>query len=245
MAMPNWALGSGASADINLVAGADFDTAHTLSTKQSKTTGDFTLGFAARKPTDEIAAVNILDMPVALVRTGTGQINVAAGRDVVLKLISMDQLVDANNTLLVFTSEKIPQNDKLSLSHKTLVVGASIYTSGDVITDDEGLLKSNIPMNVLNPHYMGNHEGGVVMTPAVFTKNGGALTVKASRDILGPVNRSGFYQNGDYSLTIEPEHDVFDPISYLVKSIADPDLATEKQIQKALGWLDHGHICKQ
>ncbi len=203
MAMPNWALGRGDSADINLVAGADFDTAHTLSTKRSKTTGDFTLGFAERKATDEPARVNIFDMPVALVRTGTGKINVTAGGNVVLKLISLEQLVDIENnrSLLVYTSQ-IPSID-LDSYKSTLVVGGSIYTSGEVNVDPD-LLSSNIPINVLNPHYMGGKKN-VVMTPAVFSKNGGSLNIKAKRNILGPRNNENnwYYQNGDYSVSIE------------------------------------------
>lgn len=239
MAMPNWALGSGPSADINLVAGADFLSANPLATIRSSSLGDFTLGFADRRAFAEglsltteqtNAPITINDMPVALVRTGTGRINLAAARDVTLKLLSVSQLVDADNNILVYTNQTTPSSDTLSLKHSVMLVGASIYTAGELDTDAGG---ANPPTNLLNPHYLGS-TGRLLTTPAMFGKNGGAISIKAGRHIQGPVSKGGFFQNGDYSLTFDTNNASFYIPDYLSATLQDTDLASSAQVAKAL-----------
>lgn len=79
LAMPDWLLDTGSthSASYRLVAAADFAAANPLAvvTREDES-GDFRIDFA-RSPTTSS------DLPVALLRTGTGNIDIAAGHDVV------------------------------------------------------------------------------------------------------------------------------------------------------------------
>jgi len=207
MGMPNWALGKGSSADINVVAGADFASANTLATNRYNS-GTFTLGFADRKadPTTD-APVTAYDMPVALLRTGTGNINIAASSDVVLKLMSIDQLVDAvdattgTGNILVFDNKNTLNVDSnpFSIKHSVTVVGASVYTAGEMDMSQSAMAK---PQNLLNLHYVGDatKQNKDLFTNADFSKNGGSLTVQAGGNIQGPVAQnpqSWYYSNND------------------------------------------------
>jgi filamentous hemagglutinin family protein len=207
MGMPNWALGKGPSADINVIAGADFASANTLATNRYNS-GSFTLGFAGRvaDPTTD-APVTAYDMPVSLLRTGTGNINIAASSDVVLKLMSIDQLVDAvddttgTGNIVVFDNKKTLNVDSnpFSTKHFVTVVGASIYTAGEV---DKSQSAMATPQNLLNLHYVGDasKQNKDLFTNADFSKNGGSLTVQAGGNIQGPVAQnpqSWYYNNND------------------------------------------------
>ncbi len=82
VSMPNWSLDSSGnySASYRLVAGADLGAANPLaviSRSAGDGNGDFTLGFAR-------TSGGTKDQPVALIRTGTGNIDIAAGGDIVL-----------------------------------------------------------------------------------------------------------------------------------------------------------------
>lgn len=81
--MPGWSLdpAGGASWSYRLAGGADLAAASPLATKASDTTGDVVLGFARTTGISN-------DQPVALIRTGTGSIDIAAGRDVTLSTLS-------------------------------------------------------------------------------------------------------------------------------------------------------------
>jgi len=250
MAMPNWALGTGPSADINLVAGADFNSANPMATLAlssfvSSNKGNFTLGFADRRAYTEeelliadplTPPITINDMPVALVRTGTGNINLAAARDVTLELLRLETLLDQDQKILVYANQTKPFSDSRSLKHSVMLVGASIYTAGEIDSEayDAGI-RANIPLNVLNPHYLGSAFNNQT-SPAMFAKNGGAISIRAGRHIQGPVRKGGLgsYQNGDYDLPIEFDVGTFYLYDYLPESLDDFDLATSKQLAKAL-----------
>ena len=78
--MPDWApdTTSGASWSYRLVGGADFGAANPLAVVPAAlgTSGDVKLTFA------RAATTTATDQPVALIRTGTGRIDIAAGRDI-------------------------------------------------------------------------------------------------------------------------------------------------------------------
>ena len=81
--MPGWSLdpAGGASWSYQLAGGADFSSANPLGVNPSNTVGDVTVGFARTT-----GGTN--DQPVALIRTGTGRIDLAAGRDITLGAVN-------------------------------------------------------------------------------------------------------------------------------------------------------------
>jgi filamentous hemagglutinin family protein len=213
MAMPNWALGSGPSADINIIAGADFSSANTLATNFNKL-GNFTLGFADRvaDPSLSEAPVTAYDMPVALLRTGTGNINIAAAKDVVLKLMSINQLVDKvdektkTGNIVVFDHQAVlNESERFTIKSSVTVVGASIYTAGENAPDTSAIAK---PLNLLNLHYVGDAKKAKsnIFTQADFSNNGGSLTVQAGGNVQGPIpieRKNWYYLNNDNDTELE------------------------------------------
>jgi filamentous hemagglutinin family protein len=83
LSMPDWQLTTGPSASYRLVGGADLMSANPLAVTAG--TGGVSFGFADRTPTSDAPLTNT-DAPVALVRTGTGSIDVASGGNVSLAL---------------------------------------------------------------------------------------------------------------------------------------------------------------
>ena len=85
LGMPDWTLASGPSWSYRLVGGADLASANPLTVTPNTSGGSFQLNFAR---TSSAALTNnkptASDQPVALVRTGTGFIDIAAGGDIVL-----------------------------------------------------------------------------------------------------------------------------------------------------------------
>lgn len=149
-AMPNWAQDTSAQSwSYRLVGGADFAAANPLATVASASAGDVSVSFA-RNPTDEDAAV-------ALVRTGTGQIDVAAGRDVVLGRVTLPD-ADGDTTL--------DQH-----------FGAAIYTAGRA---------AELPADFTAPVNNSNGLYGIrSSTAAAFGTEGGAIRLAAQRDVVG------------------------------------------------------------
>jgi filamentous hemagglutinin family protein len=188
LSMPDWALATGASANLQLVGGADLAAAHPLAVNRA-TTGDVHLGFADRTPTSA-APLSNTDAPVSLLRTGTGRIDIAAGRDVTLDMAkfyvnsSSDPAI--NGTPVIF-DQKYSDN-----TYRVSVYGAAVYTAGAADTT----VGTAAPLNALNTHYGAAAD---TLSRAAFGKGGGALTVTAGRDVTGPHNLSSswYYLNGD------------------------------------------------
>lgn len=151
LAMPLWALDSSPKSwNMRLVGGADVSAAKPTQTVQGA--GDVSLQYAR--------SVLEGDVPVALVRTGTGSIDVAAGRSVVLgSVVWRDPDGDAT----------------LDRSY-----GAAVYTAGYA----RDLTGSGfaLPQNERNSVY-----GDNTLTPAAFGRQGGAIRIEAGQDVQGAV----------------------------------------------------------
>jgi len=205
LAMPAWALASDSSADLRLVAGADFGAAQSTAVVQGR--GDLLIDFANRTPaptnggamklagTNQVVAANPnapvtrTDAPVALVRTGSGRIELAAGRDVTLGLAKFYVSAVNDETLenpLVFDS--VTPEGKYTVS----MFGASVYSAGRAI----GAPPFSVPVNALNTRYGAAAEQA---GSATFAGGGGSVTVTAGRDVNGPrsLSTSWSYRNAD------------------------------------------------
>jgi len=197
--MPVWALAAGASGDLRLVAGADLAAARALAVLPGQ--GDLRIDFAARTPklggvsamkeagtnlivsANPNAPVTLTDAPVALVRSGTGRIDVGAGRDVTLGMAKVYVSADSDETLerpMVFDSRNTSDD-----SYNLTMFGATLYTAGQTVVQDA--LAFGAPRNALNLHY---GAPAAALTAANFSSGGGAVTVAAGRDVNGPQNRS-------------------------------------------------------
>jgi filamentous hemagglutinin family protein len=151
LAMPLWTLDSSPKSwSLRWVGGADASAAKPTQTVSGA--GDVLLKYA--RPVLEG------DVPVALVRTGTGQIDVAAGRNVVLgSAVWRD-----------------PDGDvTLDRSY-----GAAVYTAG--YARDLTGSGFTVPENERNSVY-----GDNTLTPAAFGRQGGAIRIEAGQDVLGAV----------------------------------------------------------
>lgn len=150
VSMPDWVLDKSASASYRLVGGADFNAANPLAVIANSNAGDVKVQFARTKGT-------ATDTPVALVRTGTGSIDVAAGRNVVLG--SLANTADAGN-----------------------IIGATIYTAGldQGISTKDGTFVA--PTNQNNQQF---GAAAKTNTPAQFSNQGGAISIFASNDVIG------------------------------------------------------------
>ena len=210
--MPNWALGTGSSADLRLVAGADFAAARADVVVAGR--GDLSIDFAARTPgsaeyslirelgTNATAAFNpnapvtATDAPVAMVRTGTGRIDMNAGRDVRLGLAKFYVSAVRDETEgypVIFDRRQVDFGG--NVSYDVTLYGATVYTAGQAATAQPSLPFA-APSNALNPRY---GAGSDAKTPAQFAQGGGAVTVVAGRDVIGPrsLATAWFYrQNG-------------------------------------------------
>ncbi len=164
LSMPDWKLGADASWSYRLAGGADFAAASPLAVVASTAAvvandakGDVKINFARTSGT-------ATDTPVALVRTGTGRIDVAAARDVVLQAIIPG--ADPYNFV-----DGDPYN----------IIGATIYTAG-MHKDVTG--NFTVPTNQNNTLY-GSATGTIFKTSAEFSNNGGAIAIHAARDVVG------------------------------------------------------------
>ncbi len=193
--MPDWQLGTGPSASYRLVGGADLSGANPLGVVAGK--GDVLFGFAARSPTSA-APLTVRDAPVALVRTGTGRIDIAAGRDVTLAMATFWR---NNGTLDVKDTAAIDTN----------VFGASVYTAGQA-SDLPADGSFDAPTNALNTQYRGGAAVpgkpiADVLTGASFGQGGGAISITAGRDINGPHNLGdrSYRLPGDAAIPPDPD----------------------------------------
>ena len=198
LSMPDWALGSGASAALRLVGGADLAAANPLSVNSGGGgSGDVHLGFAARSPTSA-APVTSTDAPVALVRTGTGSIDIAAGRDLTLDMAKVYTVatgtLDLLGTPLVYDQKfvgGVGHSD--TASYQVSVFGATLYTAGAAGATDPAALDA-APKNALNSHYGAAPN---TLSRADFGRGGGAITIVAGRDVNGPhaLGADWYYRN--------------------------------------------------
>jgi filamentous hemagglutinin family protein len=162
IAMPGWAIDPNGSDSwgYRLAGGADLSAANPLKVIGGTSKGDVTLTFARTASTTN-------DQPVALIRTGTGRIDIAAGQDVILGS----------------TTVNIP-NPYDSASTVSATLGATIYTAGRYTALENGFLA---PKNqTVNSIYT---NGTKVTTNASFATGGGAITIAAERDVVGAVTR--------------------------------------------------------
>lgn len=164
--MPDWTLDTSGndSWSYHLVGGADTAAANPNTTVAG--TGDVKITFAR---TDYKAS----DLPVALVRTGTGSISLAAGRNVILDTLRW--VVDPD-TGAQDTAGILLDGDFRSLSAIDSRVGATVYTAGKATS-----LSSAIK-NVNNAAY-----GNSNSTGAAFTSDGGSISIVAGDSVIGPV----------------------------------------------------------
>jgi filamentous hemagglutinin family protein len=148
-AMPGWQLDtSNKSWSYRLVGGADMQAANPLAVKAGSVGGDVSVQFARAATADET--------PVALVRTGTGRIDIAAGRD-----------VNFGTTVL-----RNLDGD----THLDQVFGAAIYTAGYASALADGF---TAPSNANNASF------GSGNSAASFGTGGGGISINAARDVVG------------------------------------------------------------
>jgi filamentous hemagglutinin family protein len=191
LAMPDWSLDSTASASLRLAGGADMSAANPLAVRRGA--GDVRVDFAARTPTTD-APLSPTDAPVALLRTGSGRIDIAAGRDITLALAPF---FTTNNTGDPSTDGQPAVYDGILNGGRFLIsqFGASVYTAGRAATlHTDSANGFSAPLNPLNYQY-----GGSGLTSAAFGQGGGALTLIAGRDVVGPhtLDPQAWYRNND------------------------------------------------
>lgn len=152
-AMPGWQLGTGASASYRMAAGADLMAANPLAVRPGS--ADLVLDFARPVMVDELGEPNNSDLPVALLRTGTGQIQLAAGRDLIFGRAFAP-------------SPGTPQFD--------IRLGATVYTAGEAVVPEIAGAPS---ADFINESY------GFAQIPALFGTGGGSISLLAGRDVVG------------------------------------------------------------
>jgi filamentous hemagglutinin family protein len=160
MSMPDWALDTSGSNSwsYRLVGGADHAAANPQATLSGS--GDVKFSFAPTRLTRPIT-----DLPVALVRTGTGFIKVAAGRDVLLDTLDLTTQSVLDGAFISSANFNADQ-----------MLGASIYTAGRATTLSSSIKSLN------NAAY-----GSSTSTGAAFTSDGGAISILAKGNVVGPV----------------------------------------------------------
>lgn len=180
LSMPNWALGTDRSASLRLVGGADLLAANTMTVfkaSELSDSGDVIIDFAARTTTSD-APVSKTDMPVSVVRTGTGRIDVAAARDMTLAMAPLFKL--SSDDLTLDSTPEVYDEDIYSGygGYKVTLMGASLYTagknSGSLVTD---------PSNWMNTHFGASSS---TKSSAAFADSGGAIRIAANRNVNGP-----------------------------------------------------------
>jgi len=182
LAMPNWVLSSGRSSSMRLIGGADLTAANPLSilrTAQLSTAGDVLIDFARKTTSDTNAPVTIKDMPVAMIRSGTGRIDIAAGRDLTMGMTPLFLVKSAD-----LAEDGSPQLYDAAVydgygGYLVPQYGATVYTAGKSVV----LNTKPAPSNFLNTHF-GAASG--VASAATFGGGGGAITLAAGGNINGP-----------------------------------------------------------
>ena len=161
IAMPGWELDSSVNGSwsYRLAGGADLAAANPLDVK---TAGNVSLAFA-RSDTSN-------DQPVALIRSGTGRIDIAAGRDVTLGAVAVNIPDPFDNSSTV-----------------SAVLGASIYTAGldaGRVTGAEGEFLAPRKQNINSIYANGST---TAQTTARFATDGGAISITAGGDVVGAI----------------------------------------------------------
>jgi hypothetical protein len=181
VSMPDWDLDPSRSASWNyrLVGGSDQSAANPLATIANGSGGNVKLSFA--RTTDASGT----DNPVALVRTGTGSIEVAAGGNVLLDTLDL-----TTGTLLGNNFSSVYFGGNSSIAPDNLL-GASLYTAGRVADTSPqvyglqtGWTLASTPQNAANTAY-----GATSKTGASFAQDGGEISVYADGSVYGPVTR--------------------------------------------------------
>lgn len=152
VSMPGWNIALNQSSwSYGLAAGADLASANYLAVTPSSSVGDFNLAFAR-------TSTSGTDQAVALIRTGTGRIDIAAGRDVKLAILS-------------------PGSDNTGTLQSAL--GATIYTAGtgQALADGFTALTGDT-------RFAAWGTGSKTVT-AAFADDGGAISIAAARDVIG------------------------------------------------------------
>lgn len=159
-AMPDWSLDptGGASWSYRLVGGARTASANPLAVNSSTSAGDVKVTFGR-------TSTSGTDQSVALVRTGSGSIDVAAGRDIVLD----------------------------SVGTGTGLIGATIYTAGRHVSTqsvDRTLpdysASDSTTATPKNQTANTAYTSGTVTLSAEFAQGGGSIGLNAARNITGP-----------------------------------------------------------
>lgn len=227
LGMPDWQLGTGASASYRLAGGANLAAANPLAVNSGA--GDVVFGFADRTPTST-APLSATDAPVALVRSGTGRIDVAAGRDVNLQMAKF--FTNADGTPVIYDAANIDGSFKVS------VYGASVYTAGQAASLPDPTVFT-APQNALNTHY---GAAANALSSATFSSGGGAITLYAGRDVNGPHNLGSdwFYLNADGQAAV-PADPTTTPATPAVPAVP----ATKVMLPKAGSQLVNNWLFRQ
>lgn len=166
-AMPDWTIdpstSDSSSWSYRLAGGSDLTAARPLATSPSGSAGNVTLSFGR-------LAGTATDNPTALIRTGTGSIDVTAGGGILLDTLDLTkgQLVNGNFGIINF-----------SATGDTLL-GASIYTSGRKANGTP----ASPPTNASNSWF-----GSTASANANFMVGGGSISLYAEGDITGTVTQ--------------------------------------------------------
>jgi hypothetical protein len=185
--MPVWQLGTGASASYRMTAGADLRAADLSAV--NKNAGDLVLGFARKIGVSEDGTPQRSDPPVALLRTGTGQIQLAAGRDIVLDTITARAALGDSQA-------------------GDIRIGSTVYTAGEAIVPTSA---GGFGPQPVNPDY-----GTGVISP-MFGSGGGAITLNAGRDIVRKPTpqliNNWLYRRGN----VNQQGDVTEPAAWWIR----------------------------
>jgi len=136
-----------------MAAGADLKSANPLAVVTGSDK-DLVLGFA-RSLADESGSPLSADLPVSVLRSGTGEIQLAAGRDLVLGRA-------------FWSSSDSPNSD--------IRLGATVYTAGKAVLPEIAAAPGPEDMNSAY---------GTRKIPALFGTGGGAVSLFAGRDVVG------------------------------------------------------------
>ncbi|WP_295763908.1 filamentous haemagglutinin family protein [Undibacterium sp.] len=163
--MPDWVLDNKASWSYRLSAGADLNAANPLAVIASDALGDFKINFARTSGT-------ATDTPVALVRTGTGRIDVAAGRNVELGFQNGIGATIYTAGMHQDTAEFVAPGNLANSQYWT----AGTYSSTEIPNPADPENPIVVPAR-LSP----------IKTPvqAEFSKLGGAISIYAEHDVVG------------------------------------------------------------
>lgn len=161
--MPDWALDNKASWSYRLTGGADLTAAGLLTVAASESSGDVKISFAR-------ASGTATDIPVALVRTGTGRIDVAAGRDLILGFQNGKGATIYTAGMHQDTSDFVAPGNLANSQYWTAGTYNKVPDPNDLANPDSGTTRVSARKSPLN---------------AEFSNQGGAISVYASHDVVG------------------------------------------------------------